>query len=120
MISTMTPDLLIEKCVRLSERGNHGVLISGGCDEKGRLPWEEFIQAVKKVKELTSLYISVHSGLIDYETALRLKEAGVDQALIDVIGDDETFQNIYHVKFSISKIEDTMEVDLFSMAQLMN
>ena len=52
MIAAMTPDVLIKKCVRLAERGNHGVLISGGCDEKGRLPWKKFIQAIKKVKNL--------------------------------------------------------------------
>ncbi len=109
MISAMTPNLLIEKCVRLAERGNHGVLISGGCDKKGRLPWEKFIQAIKKVKALTSLYISVHSGLIDDETALRLKEAGVDQALIDVIGDDDTYRDIYHVDFGVSEIMSSME-----------
>ena len=84
MISAITPDLLIEKCIRLAERGNQGVLISGGCDEKGRLPWDNFIPAIKEVKRQTELYISVHSGLMDYEEAFRLREAGVDQALIDM------------------------------------
>ena len=41
--------------------------------------------------------------------ACRLKEAGVDQALIDVIGDDETYQKIYHVPFGITKIAESME-----------
>lgn len=109
MIPATTPGLLIEKCTRLAEKGNHGVLISGGCDEEGRLPWDNFLPAIAEVKRQTSLYISVHSGLIDYEGSLRLKEAGVDQALIDVIGDDETYQDIYHVAFGVSRIVSSLE-----------
>ncbi|MEE9609804.1 MAG: radical SAM protein [Desulfatiglandales bacterium] len=105
MIPAATPDALVEQCLRLSGKGNLGVLISGGCDEEGRLPWEDFIPAIKRIKKETNLYISIHSGLVGYPLALRLKEAGVDQALIDVIGDDETYQKIYHVPFGVSRIE---------------
>jgi len=51
----------------------------------------------------------VHSGLIDYPNALRLREAGIDQALIDVIGDDETYQKVYHVPFGVSRIISSLE-----------
>jgi len=109
MILTPTPSLLIEKCMFLAEKGNHGVLISGGCDEDGRLPWKKFIPAIREIKKKTNLFISVHCGLLDDATALDLKQAGVDQALIDVIGDDETYRSIYHVKFGVSRIESTLE-----------
>ena len=39
MISAGTSGPLIEKCIDLANRGAQGVLISGGCDEEGRLPW---------------------------------------------------------------------------------
>ena len=109
MIPATTPELLIEKCIHLAEKGNHGVLISGGCDEQGRLPWDNFLPAIEEVKRQTSLYISVHSGLIDYEVSMRLKGAGVDQALIDMIGDDETYQDMYHVDFGVSRIVSSLE-----------
>jgi len=109
MIAATTPQILIEECLRLAAKGSHGVLISGGCDEEGRLPWERFYGALGEIKRTTDLYVSVHSGLIDYPGALRLKESGVDQALIDVIGDDETFQNIYHVPFGVSRIISSLE-----------
>ena len=109
MIAATTPQILIEECLRLAAKGSHGVLISGGCDEEGRLPWERFYDALGEIKRTTDLYVSVHSGLIDYPNALRLKQAGVDQALIDVIGDDETFQNIYHVPFGVSRIISSLE-----------
>jgi len=108
MIAAETPEILIEKCLRLSERGEAGVLISGGCDAQGRLPWPAFIPAIAQIKSRTSLFVSVHSGLIDADTALALKNAGVDQALIDVIGDDKTFKDIYHVDFGIARIQASM------------
>ena len=103
-----TADDLVGQCVRLKEKGHHGVLISGGCNEFGQLPWEKFVPAIWEIKEKTGLYISVHSGLVGDQTAFDLKAAGVDQVLIDVIGDDETYQRICHVAFGVSRIVDSL------------
>ncbi len=108
MIDTDSPGQLVDKCLKLEEKGNHGVLISGGCDENGRLPWQPFLAALAEVKQRTGLVVSVHSGLIDVVTAKALKNAGVDQALIDVIGDDETLQKIYHVPFGVERIKSSL------------
>jgi lipoyl synthase len=108
MIRTKTPEALLEKCKRLADKGHQGVLLSGGCDGEGRLLWADFIPAIKEIKKQTNLYVSIHSGLLDADTALNLKEAGVDQALIDVIGDEETYRRIYHVRFGIERIESSL------------
>ncbi|MBW1772937.1 MAG: radical SAM protein [Deltaproteobacteria bacterium] len=108
MVSAMEPDILVQKGLGIAKKGNQGILISGGCDQGGRLPWKRFIPAIKEIKKKTELYISIHCGLVDEPVASDLKGAGVDQALIDVIGDDETYQRIYHVNFGISRIEDSM------------
>ena len=108
MIKASTPAMLVEKCLRLAERGNHGVLLSGGCDEKGQMPWEPFIPAIREIKENTNLFLSIHCGLVNDQQAEHLREAGVDQALIDVIGDDETYQAIYHVDSGVSKIQESL------------
>ena len=109
MIFATTPEELIEKCIRLEELGNAGCLISGGSQKDGTIPWYNFIPAIKAVKETTNLFISIHSGIIDYQMAKKMKDAGVDQALIDVIGDEETFKKIYHVNFGITKIEESLD-----------
>ncbi len=109
MPAAMSPDALIDTCRRFADRGCLGVLISGGCDRNGRLPWPRFIPAIRKVKEQTGFYISIHCGLLDLDTATALKEAGVDQALLDVVGDDETYQTVCHVDFGISRIFSTLE-----------
>lgn len=103
-----TPDELVDRCCGLAAKGHFGVLISGGCDSKGRLPWDRFVPAIKKIKTKTDLLVSVHSGLVDDETALKLKWAGVDQALIDVVGDDDTYQSVCHVPFGVDRIEAAM------------
>jgi uncharacterized radical SAM superfamily protein len=108
MIDASSPERLIEKCKRLATKGAVGCLISGGSDEDGNLPWEVFAPAIRKVKEETDLFISVHTGLLDRRNAHLLKEAGVDQALIDVIGDEETFRRIYHLEDAFWRIEETL------------
>jgi lipoyl synthase len=104
MVPAETPDRLIRACIEFESRGNHGVLISGGCDKEGRLPWDRFLPAIEEIRRRTGLVISVHTGLVDDDIALGLKHAGVDQALIDVVGDDRTLQDIYHVSFGVDRI----------------
>ena len=109
MIPADDPDALFEKCLALERTGRCGVLISGGCDRDGCLPWEPFLPAIRAVKEKTRLFISVHAGFIRENDAAGLKQAGVDQALVDVIGDDETLQRVYHVPFGVERIEAGLE-----------
>ena len=108
MIPAETPDKLVDVCAGLKEKGNKGVLLSGGCNEAGRLPWPQFIPSIKKIKKETDLFISIHSGIMDAGTAKAIKNAGVDQVLIDVVGSDETFERIYHLSDGVSKIESTL------------
>lgn len=109
MIPAENPKELLAKCIQLEKRGNHGVLLSGGCSRNGKLPWKKFIPAIAEIKEKTDLFISIHSGLVDLSDALALKAAGVDQALIDVIGNDETYKKVYHVPFGVAEIQKAME-----------
>jgi lipoyl synthase len=98
MIKANDPEILLNKCLNLANSGRIGILLSGGSDHKGKLPWEKFVSTISKIKVQTNLFISVHSGFVDYNQAIALKDAGVDQALIDVMGDDETAQDIYHLE----------------------
>lgn len=108
MLQASSPEKLIAICLELDSKGNHGVLISGGCDLSGRLPWGRFLTAIREIKQRTNLSVSIHSGLVNEKEAADLKQAGVDQTLIDVIGDDETFQKLYHLPFGVERIHDAM------------
>jgi uncharacterized radical SAM superfamily protein len=87
----------------------HGMLVSGGADKDGEVPLLKFISAIRTVKEKDPQFkVIVHTGLIRREIAKELKEAGVDQILIDVIGDDETIREVYHLNRRVEDYEETL------------
>jgi uncharacterized radical SAM superfamily protein len=105
MVPAMTPDDLFELCAQLEKNGAVGCLISGGCLPDGSVPLGKFIDAIAKIKKELNLTVIVHTGVIDFSTAKRLKAAGVDAALIDVIGSDETIRQVYHLNISVADYE---------------
>lgn len=109
MIPAAVPEALVETCLALERRGSCGVLLSGGCNRDGCLPWEPFLPAIKAIKEHTRLFVSVHAGFVRERDAAGLKQAGVDQALVDVIGEDETLRRIYHVPFGVERVVSGLE-----------
>jgi len=98
MIQVTEPDDLIKKGKRLKKAGAFGLLLSGGSDQRGRLPWNKYLGAVSALSKETRLYLSAHTGFPDYKACMELKEAGIRQALIDVMGDEETAEHIYHLE----------------------
>ena len=67
------------------------------------MPLDEFVPVLGRFKRELGLTVFVHTGIIKQETAFALKDAGVDAALIDVIGSAETVEKIYNLKVT-SKI----------------
>jgi uncharacterized radical SAM superfamily protein len=103
-----TPEKFLELCTQLKQKGAKGVLVSGGCLPDGSVPLESFIPALAKVKNDLGLTILVHTGIIDSITAMGLKTAGVDAALIDVIGSDETIREIYNLNTTAKHYEESI------------
>jgi len=103
MFPVLTPKKLVNLCAKLKNKGAIGCLISGGCLPDGSVPLDRFVDAIAKIKRDLGLTIVTHTGVIDLPVARRLKEVGVDAALIDVIGSDETIREIYQLEV---KVED--------------
>ncbi|MBW2618742.1 MAG: radical SAM protein, partial [Deltaproteobacteria bacterium] len=95
MSPAQDPDALLKAARQVADSGGAGLLISGGCDKEGRLPWARFADALARIKAETGLHVAVHSGFPDHHQAALLKKAGVDSVMLDVIGDDETQVAIY-------------------------
>jgi len=108
MVPAQTPRRLLEVCTDIKKRGTIGCLISGGCLPNGSVPIGRFVDAIGKVKRGLGLTIVVHTGLIDFETAKRLREAGVDAVSIDIIGSDETIKEIYNLDASTRDYEESL------------
>ncbi len=109
MIPAEDPETFLQVAERLRVNGAHGILVSGGADQNGAVPLKKFIPSIKVLKEMDPQFkVIAHTGLIQRETAKGLKEAGVDQILIDVIGDDDTIHEVYHLKKRVEDYEETL------------
>jgi uncharacterized radical SAM superfamily protein len=108
MIQVSEPDDLVRKAVYLQKRGAHGILLSGGSDRRGRLPWAKFVDAIREMAETTGLYLSAHVGFPDLDTCRQLKKSGLRQALLDVMGDEETASRVYHLQ-GLETVEEALE-----------
>ncbi len=97
MIPATTPEELWKTCLTINERGGLGVLVSGGSTARGDTPILHFIPTLKRVKEELGLDIVVHTGIVYPEVARALGDAGIDGAMLDIIGDDDTLREIYHL-----------------------
>lgn len=91
-----TPETLRHIVDQALQKGTEGILVSGGADSTGQVLLLPFIETIRYAKKM-GLTVLVHGGLIQPETAAGLKEAGVDQVLLDVIGDEKTIQQVYHL-----------------------
>ena len=109
MISATTPTDLIETCRKLSKQGSNGCLISGGCLPDGSTPLNRFIDAISYIKKEYHFKIFVHTGIIEKNLAQKLKDAGVDVAMIDIIGSDETIKEIYNLNITVKDYEKSLK-----------
>lgn len=96
MIPAPTPGEMRRVIDQLKKKECRGILVSGGADSRGEVPLLPFAEALAYAKQ-QGMRVLVHSGLIGRETAVGLKKAGVDQVLLDVIGDESTIREVYHL-----------------------
>jgi uncharacterized radical SAM superfamily protein len=108
MYPATSPEKLFELCEQLKSKGALGCLISGGCQPDGSVPLGKFVDIIEKVKRELGLMVLVHTGIIDFQTAEALKEVGVDTALIDIIGSDETIKEIYKLNTTVADYENSL------------
>ncbi len=109
MLPAVTPEQLVNLCTQLKRKGAIGCLISGGCLPNGSVPLGQFTDAIAKVKQDLGLTVVVHTGVIELSMAKKLREAGVDAALIDVIGSDETIKEIYQLNVKVQDFDRSLK-----------
>jgi uncharacterized radical SAM superfamily protein len=109
MVPALTPEKLREVGDSLIEKDCQGVLISGGASSEGTVPLDKFMDSIAYLKE-RGLQVIVHTGLLNEKTAQNLKAAGVDQVLIDVMGDTETIKEVYHLDKTPADFEESLRI----------
>lgn len=109
MYPAKTPEELYTLCRKIKANGALGCLISGGCLPDGSVPLDDFVEIIRLVKADLGLRIFAHVGVVDFERALRLKEAGVDAALLDVLGSNETIREVYNLNLTVESYENALK-----------
>ncbi len=100
LVHAVTCDELVRKALYLHKKGAKGMLITGGCDERGRVPIRDIVPAIKTIKDKTGMLLIAHTGFISHEESLALRGAGLDGIGFDVIGDIGTAKEVYGLSVS--------------------
>lgn len=108
MIATDSPPKLFEAVKNLKSKGGVGCLVSGGCSGDGSVPFESFISTLARIKQELNLTIMVHTGILDFDTARKLKQAGIDVALIDIIGSNKTIRKTCKLPIKVQNYEESL------------
>lgn len=110
MIAVPTPELLEAQVRALAERKIlRGFLLSGGSNRRNEIAYERFYPAIERIKrDFPLISIAVHSALLDRPRAHTMADAGIDVAMMDVIGAEETIRQVYHLDRAVTDFEQTL------------
>jgi hypothetical protein len=110
MLAATSPAMLDQKVRHLiATQDLQGFLLSGGSNKRNEIPYERFYPVVEKLKrDFPYLSIAIHTALTDEAGARAMEAAGVDTAMMDVIGADETIREVYHLDRPVADFEATL------------
>lgn len=111
MLPAVNPQMLDQKVRQLIETQSlQGFLLSGGSNKRNEIPYTRFYPAVEKLKrDFPHLRIAIHTALTDTAGAKEMEAAGVDVAMLDIIGAEETIREVYHLDRPVDDFEATLE-----------
>jgi len=110
MIPATSPDMLDQKVRHLvATQGLNGFLLSGGSNRKNEIPYGRYMPVVEGLKrDFPGLKIAVHTALLDERRAKDMESAGVDTVMMDVIGAQETIEQVYKLRRPVEDFEETL------------
>lgn len=107
MIPATSPEMLDRRVREMIVREHlQGFLLSGGSNRRNEIRYERFFPVIEKLKrDFPHLRIAIHSALLDERRARAMEAAGVDTAMMDVIGARETIREVYHLERPVEDFE---------------
>jgi uncharacterized radical SAM superfamily protein len=110
MIPATSPPMLERKVRELvATQGLRGFLLSGGSNRRNEIPYERYYPVIERLKrDHPHLKVAIHSALTDARRAKGMEAAGVDTAMMDVIGAPETIREVYHLERTVDDFEATL------------
>jgi uncharacterized radical SAM superfamily protein len=110
MIPATNPRMLEQKVRQLIDsQALNGFLLSGGSNKRNEINYGRYFPVVERLKsDYPNLKIAVHSALMKEQQAKDMESAGVDTVMMDVIGAQETIQQVYKLNRPVADFEETL------------
>ena len=90
-------------------RGAKGLLLSGGSNHRNEVDFSPYLETILKLKtQFPHLIIACHTGLINDDQATSLQQAGIDCAMLDIIGSQDTITQVYHLRRQVEDFENSL------------
>lgn len=110
MIPARRPEQLRRVVDEVIAGGARGMLLTGGSNHRDEVEYDPFYPVIRRIKdEYPSFRIAAHTALMDTAAAQRMEQAGVDVAMMDVIGAQQTVREVYHLRRPVADFERTLE-----------
>jgi uncharacterized radical SAM superfamily protein len=110
MIPARTPEALWRVASEQVALGAHGMLLTGGSNHRNEVEYDPFYPVIQRIKQAhPGFKIALHTALVDRDGARRMEDAGVDVAMMDVIGAQDTITQVYHLRRSVDDFERTLD-----------
>ncbi|MEO5693736.1 MAG: radical SAM protein [Usitatibacter sp.] len=110
MIPVTRPEMLDRKVREMVDREElGGFLLSGGSNRANEIRYGPYLPVIEGLKrDFPHLKVAIHSALLDGARAREMEAAGVDTAMMDVIGSQETIRDVYHLDRPVEDFEATL------------
>jgi len=111
MVPATSPEELWRVVNGFVEQGAGGMLLTGGSNHQNHVEYDNYYSTIRRIKdEFPNFNIALHTALVTEDVALSMEQSGIDAAMMDVIGAQETITNVYHLKRTVDDFERTLEI----------
>ncbi len=110
MIAATTPDALWRAVNEQIGAGAQGMLLTGGSNHRDEVEYDPYYPVIRRIKDaFPGFKVAIHTALVDRDAALRMEDSGLDVAMLDVIGAQDTVQQVYHLKRPVADFEESLD-----------
>lgn len=110
MIPARTPDELWRVVNEQVGAGAQGMLLTGGSNHRNEVEYDAYYGTIRRIKDqFPQFRIALHTALVSHDIARRMEDSGIDAAMMDVIGAQETITQVYHLKRTVDDFERSLE-----------
>ncbi|MDA8419952.1 MAG: radical SAM protein [Pseudomonadota bacterium] len=110
MIAARTPEALWQVVTGIIAGGAGGMLLTGGSNHRNEVEYDAFYPVIRRIKDTYPEFrIAVHTALAGPQAARAMADAGIDVAMMDVIGAQDTITQVYHLRRNVADFERTLE-----------